>query len=38
MCPEIMILTQDLFNSGGGKRLPSRKYVMSHVFPKLNTT
>ena len=28
----------DLFNSGDDKRLPSWKYVMSHVFFQLNTT
>ena len=35
MCPEIIImssLTQQLFNSGYDKWLPSRKYMMSHVF------
>ena len=35
MCPEIIImssLTQQLFNSGYDKWLPSRKYLMSHVF------
>jgi len=35
MCPEIIMmssLTQQLFNSGYDKWLPSRKYVMSHVF------
>jgi len=31
-------VTQQLFNSGYVKWLPSRKYMMSHVFPQLNTT
>ena len=31
-------LTQQLFNFGYDKWLPSRKYMMSHVFPQLNTT
>ena len=43
MCPEIIILsilTHDLFNSGDEKiKLPSRKYMMSHVVVfQLNTT
>ena len=36
ICPEIIIMSslpQQLFNSGYDKWLPSRKYVMSHVFP-----
>ena len=41
-CPEIIFissLTQQLFNSGYDKWLPSRKYMMSHVFfSQLNTT
>ena len=41
MCPDIIImssLTQQLFNSGYDKWLPSRKNMMSHVFFQLNTT
>ena len=41
MCPEIISmssLTQQLFNSGYDKWLPSRKYMMLHVFFQLNTT
>ena len=38
-CPEIIILstlTQDLFNSGYDKWLPSKQYMMLHV--QLNAT